>query len=598
MHPSDGCRITGIRRGHTTWGAATLRPRAFSEVLPTFKAMENTPGGDNADPMNDLRARERHIAEVLVKQGLTQLSAALGLNGMAPHGRTTGQADAVAPRNLRVAFEELGPAFVKLGQMLSTRGDLLSPRYRTELAKLQDAAPAVPATVVQRTIEQELGPEAFAWLDLHPLASASIGQAHAARLHDGTEVVVKVRRPGAREQIEQDLAILEHRAGQASRHLHMLAPVDWAGLAEEFARILRAELDYELEGRNAERFAANFADDRQVQIPRVYWQTTTADVITLERMRGIKVTDIDALDEAAVDRRALAQLATRAMAKMVFDHGFFHGDPHPGNFFVQPEGRIAIIDFGIVGALDDQLREQLADLLSGIVRENPERVAAALIALGASTDRVDHRALGQDLSTLLRRFSGRGVGEIPLGQAIAGLLEITRRHSLRLPRDLALLAKALIMEEGLAATLDPGFQISQALAPFAERHLLAQLSPTALLRRLERLGLDASGFPGQLHRMLDTLNDGIEMHVRTTDLEPLVARLERLGNRIAVSVLAAAAINSLAELAAADRLRPGAWRKPPMAARAAAVVALGGYAARRRSTARRRARVVGPSPSD
>jgi ubiquinone biosynthesis protein len=251
--------------------------------------------------MNELHARDRHIAEVLAKQGLTQLA---------------GQADTVAPRNLRVALEELGPTFVKLGQMLSTRGDLLPPLNRAELAKLQDAAPVVSAAAVQGIIEQELGPEAFASFDLHPLASASIGQAHAARLHDGTEVVVKVRRPGAREQVEQDLAILERRARQASRHLHVLAQVDWVGLAGEFARLLRAELDYELEGRNAERFAANFAGDQRVQIPRVYWETTTADVITLERMHGIKVTDAAALDEAGIDRRAMAQLATRVTAKM------------------------------------------------------------------------------------------------------------------------------------------------------------------------------------------------------------------------------------------------------------------------------------------
>ena len=513
--------------------------------------------------MNELRSRERHIAEVFVRQGLTQLAAG----------------DTAAPRDLRVALEELGPTFVKLGQMLSTRGDLLPAPYRAELAKLQDAAPAVSGTAVQRIIDQELGPDAFAWFDLDPLASASIGQAHAARLHDGTEVVVKVRRPGAREQIEQDLAILARRARQAGRHLHVLAQVDWVALADEFARLLRAELDYELEGRNAERFAANFADDDQVRIPRVFWETTTPDVITLERMRGIKMTDADALDAAGVDRRAVAQLATRVTAKTVFDHGFFHGDPHPGNFFVQPEGALAMIDFGIVGTLDEQLRGRLTDLLVGMVRENPERVAAAMIALGASTDHVDHRALRHDLSTLLRRYSGLGVGEIPLGPAIADFLEIARRHSLRLPPDLALLAKALIMEEGLAAALDPGFQIGPALAPFAQRHLLAQLSPTALVRRLERLGLAAAEFPDQLHHLLDTLGDGVDVHVRTTDLEPLVARLERLGNRIAVSVLAAAAINSAAELAAADRMRAGASsRKPRTAARTAAVAALG-YAA-------------------
>jgi len=515
--------------------------------------------------MNDLRARERHIAEVLVKQGLTQVSA-----------------DSVAPRNLRLALEELGPTFVKLGQMLSTRGDVLPPRYRAELDKLQDAAPAVPAELVQRTIEEELGRDAFAAFDLHPLASASIGQAHAARLHDGTEVVVKIRRPGAREQVEQDLAILQRRAGQVSRHLH--ARIDWAGLADEFARILRAELDYELEGRNAERFAANFARDRQVRIPRVHWETTTTDVITLERMGGIKVTDIEALDEAGVDRPALAQLATRVMAKMVFDDGFFHGDPHPGNFFVQPDGGIAIIDFGMVGELDDELRGRLADLLAGVVRGNADRMAAGLIALGASNDEVDRRALRQDLSVLLQRYSGRGVGEIAVGQAIADVLEIARRHRLRMPRDLALLTKAIIMEEGLAVALHPGFQIGPALAPFAQRHLLAQFSPTALLRRLDRLGLAAVELPEHLHQLLE---EGVEVHVRATDLEPLVARLERLGNRIALSVLAAAAVNAAAELAATGRLDTNGWRKPSRTARVAGMAALGGYAALRRLRATR-----------
>jgi ubiquinone biosynthesis protein len=390
---------------------------------------------------NDLHARERHIAEVFVKQGLTQLAAVTGLNGLASHRHTAGEADTVAPRNL---------------------------------AKLQDAARVVSAEVVQHIIEQELGPEAFAWLDLDPLASASIGQAHAARLHDGTEVVVKVRRRWAREQIELDLAILERRAGQASRHLRERTGADWAGLAEEFARLLRAELDYELEGHNAERFAANSADDQQVKIPRVYRETTTSDVITLERMRGIRMTDADALDEARVDRGALAQLAARVTAKMVFDDGFFHGDPHPGNFFVQQDGAIAIMDFGIVGRLDDQLREGLADHLVGVIGEDSEHVAIAMIAVGASTDHVDRRAMRQDLSALLRRYSGRAVGEIPLGRAIT---------------------KAVIMGEGLAVTLDPDFQIGQALIPFAQRHLLAQLSPNALLHRLERLGLAAAGFP-------------------------------------------------------------------------------------------------------
>jgi ubiquinone biosynthesis protein len=272
------------------------------------------------------------------------------------------------------------------------------------------------------------------------------------------------------------------------------------------------------------------------------------------------------------------------MAKMVFDDGFFHGDPHPGNFFVQPDGGIAIIDFGMVGELDDELRGRLADLLAGVVRGNADRMAAALIALGASNDQVDRRALRQDLSVLLQRYSGRGVGEIAVGQAIADVLEIARRHRLRMPRDLALLTKAIIMEEGLAVALHPGFQIGPALAPFAQRHLLAQFSPTALLRRLDRLGLAAVELPEHLHQLLE---EGVEVHVRATDLEPLVARLERLGNRIALSVLAAAAVNAAAELAATGRLDTNGWRKPSRTARVAGMAALGGYAAFRRLRATR-----------
>ena len=260
------------------------------------------------------------------------------------------------PAHLRLALEDLGTVFIKLGQFLSTRADLLGDEYQAEeLAMLQDAAPPVPTDVVQDILALELDGDpgtVFASFELKPLAAASIGQAHAATLRDGTDVVVKVRRPGAVEEVAQDLEILHDCAAHASRRWETAARYDLVGLVEEFARTLRAQLDYLPEARNAERFAANFARDQSVLIPRVFWEVTTSRVITLERVRGMNVMDLAALDAAGVDRHELALRATRVAANMICEDGFFHADPHPGDFFIQDTGRIGIIDFGMVGLVD------------------------------------------------------------------------------------------------------------------------------------------------------------------------------------------------------------------------------------------------------
>ena len=300
----------------------------------------------------------------------------------------------------------------------------------------------------------------------------------------------------------------------------------------------------------------------------------------------MKVTDFAALEAAGVDRRALAERATRITAKMVFDDGFFHADPHPGNFFVQPTGRLGIIDFGMVGTLDDGMRDRLGALLVAVMRDDPDRMAGALIALGTSTGPVDRARLREDLAGLMARYGGRAVGEVELGAAAAALMEVVRRHRLRIPRDLALLVKVIAMEEGVAEQLDPDFRIGEALAPYARRQLLAQLSPAGLSRRLERLGIDlaelAADLPEQLHRVLEAAaGGGFEVHLRAAELEPLMARAERLGNRIAVSVLAAAIIDGLAELAAAERASRNGRAGRTRPGRLAAVGALGAYVALR-----------------
>ena len=472
------------------------------------------------------------------------------------------------PEHVRLALEELGTTFVKLGQVLSTRPDLLGPEYQAQLAKLQDEAPPVPAEAIQAVVAEELEggvDDAFAAFDLEPLAAASIGQAHAATLQDGTEVVVKIRRPGVVDQVQQDLELLQNLAARAGRRWDAAAGYDLVGLAEEFARTLRAELDYLQEGRNAERFAANFAKDPEVQIPRVFWDTTTSRVLTLERIRGIKVNDLPALDATGIDRQALAERATRITAQMVFEDGFFHADPHPGNFFIQPGGRIGIIDFGMVGTVDERLRDRLGRLLIALAREDPDRVAAALLALGVSTGPVSRRRLRDDVAEFLARYSGRALGDIPLGPAIGDVLGVVRRHHLRLPRDLALLLKTLVMDEGMAVQLDPEFRLGNVLGPYAQRLMAAQLSPSAVARRLGQAGIDVAQLTGelpeQLHRLLGVLEaGGVEVHLRAEELEPLVARVERLGNRLVAGALAAACIEGIAELMTAD---PSRWRGRP-----------------------------------
>ncbi|WP_006243353.1 ABC1 kinase family protein [Mycolicibacterium tusciae] len=520
--------------------------------------------------------RYRQIAGILARHGFGLAVGAAGLQRWVPFhhglmGHERRELPYSNPEHLRLALEQLGPTFVKLGQILSTRSDLLPEPYREELAALQDSAPPVPAPIIAELIERELGSapfEVFTSFDLEPLASASLGQAHAATLSDGTEVVVKVRRPDVVEQVEQDLEILGNLAARASRHWEAAADYDLIGIAEEFAHTLRAELDYLKEGRNAEHFATNFAADEGIHIPRIYWETTTSRVLTLERIRGIKVSDLQALDAAGIDRPALAARAARAAATMIFDDGFFHADPHPGNLFIEPGGRIGLIDFGMVGDIDPQLREELGTLLIALARRNPRRIASAVMGVASARGTVDLSALTADLAPILEDSAGRALDEIPVGALIRDLLAVIRRHHLRLPRELALLLKTLVMTEGMAVELDPQFQLAQIIEPYAQRLVADRYSPAAVARRLTHAGADvldtAAELPGQLHRLQGMLDDGgPEVHLRAAELDPLVGRLEAVGQRLVVAIVAAAVVRGLGDVVAAAG--PGqrkSWHAP------------------------------------
>lgn len=545
--------------------------------------------------MNAYHRRQKQIAEVLARHGMGYLLEDVGLGGLVSLERRALRRDRVdtRPEDLRAVLEELGPTFIKLGQFVSTRRDIIPPVYLAELEKLQDRAPAIPTDVIDDLIRAELErppSELFATFEHVPLACASIGQAHAATLDDGTEVVVKVRRPGVVEEVEQDLAILRNLAVRAFRRRDAAAQSDIEGLVDEFSRILRAELDYQQEATNAERFAANFDGDASVQVPRVVRELTTSRVITLERIRGMKITDLPALSAAGIDRHALAERSAAFVAKSVFEDGFFHGDPHPGNFFIELDGRLGVIDFGRVGVLDDQIRAKLQRLLIAFFRGEPDHLASAVIDLGASQRYVDRRLLADDLSIMLAKYADETVNHLPIGAAIRDLQDVVRHHHLAVPHVLTLLFTVFVMEEGLVLTLDPEFRLVAALAPHVQRGIVHELWATEWARRVEQFGTDvaelAVDLPGQLHRLLDLVSEseGLDLRVRADELDPLLERIEKLGNHIARSILVAASIDAMAGFVV-ENARGRSWRKPMVAAGFAVLSALGGYEVWRRSPA-------------
>jgi ubiquinone biosynthesis protein len=417
--------------------------------------------------------RAREVAAVLLRHGLGSLVDLVDLRGRLPRGHASPRETShPGPVHLRRALEELGPTFMKLGQVLSTRPDLVPPDFEAELSLLQDSAPIVPATEITIALEAALGgplTEVFARFDDVPIAAASIGQVHSATLRDGAEVVVKVRRPGVVERVSVDLELLVRLARAAGRRSSLARRYDPVGLAREFGSTLLAELDYPREGRNAELVAQGFAGDAHIHVPTVFWEATREGVITEERIRGIKIDDVDGLDAAGIDRSAVAHVFADAYLTMVFVHRFFHADPHPGNVFVEPDGRIGFVDFGMVGSVTDHVRRGLGAILLALVAGEAETMADGLLGLGIACDDIDRAEFVGDLARLLDRYAHVPLEQLHLRLLLTDLMEVVREHRLRLPSDLALLLKTVMMCEGVAAKLDPGFELTPILVPYAAR---------------------------------------------------------------------------------------------------------------------------------
>ena len=467
---------------------------------------------------------------------------------------------------LRHACEELGPMFIKLGQMLSTRGDVLPEAYRLELAKLVDDVPPLPFDVISEVIREELGaaPETiFASFDSQPLGSASIGQVHTARLVDGRDVVVKVRKPGVETLVQLDLEILAELIDAWEPRVPGLKQYDARGLLREFGDSLLAELDYRREAANERFFRGAFANEPGFSIPDVIGEYSTGRVLTHERVEGRKVSDVSGLSNRR--RSAVSQRIARFVLEPAFEHGVFYADPHSGNLMVQDDGTLAVIDFGTVGRLTPESRRRVAGMFLAISRRDAERLTDRIVEVTAPRRPVDRPQLTSDVERLLERYVDVSFDDVPLGNALGELLHVLRRHRLRLPSNLAALIRALVMCEGILQTLDPESSLTDYLQPMAGKLVYHGIAGgDHAVDRLRDSALDAAQLSVELPRRIDRVLGEIErgnlrVWTRIEDVDPLVKRLEHMVERANATMLAAACIVALAIVL--QIYRPQGWQQ-------------------------------------
>ena len=523
--------------------------------------------------------RLHEIASVLIRYGFGDFVRRMGMaNALERAGRALlwKHADELAhlepPARARRVLEELGPTFIKLGQVLATRVDLFEPEWIAEFGKLQDSAPPIPYADVLQQLAEDLGapPEKiFAAFDPEPLAAASIAQVHRARLEDGSEVVVKVRRPGIRSVVEADLRWLMRLAELVESENPELRNFHPQEIVRQFELSLRRELDFAIECRNAERIANNFAgytDQDTVSppatgrvpdsailpaaaiivIPRVYWKWTGERVCVQEFIEGIPGRNLAAADHAGLDRKILARRGARAVLKMIVEDGFFHADPHPGNVFYLPGNRLAFIDFGMVGRLNEGRRDQMIQLMLGMVRREPARVAEVMLDWSGDVS-VDEDSLILEIQAFVDQYYGIPLKQLSLGAMLTDLVAILREYRIALPADLALLIKAFITLDGMGRELDPDFDMAGEAMPMLEKSVRARYKPAALFKRGwrsvgEMLSM-ISDIPHDLSRLLRAARRGrLQIHIDVPHLKHVGNQLDGAANRLVVGIVVAAII--------------------------------------------------------
>jgi ubiquinone biosynthesis protein len=515
------------------------------------------PESEGSPEMLQNVGRLHDIAGILIRHGFGDMVRRIGMagalerTGRVLHWQAPQElARLEPPARVRRALEQLGPTFVKLGQILATRVDLFEPAWVDEFSKLQDASPTLPFESLRAQLVEDLGDEpenVFDELVATPLASGSLAQVYTASLKDGTPVILKVRRPGIRPVIDADLRLLARLADLVDTRLPELRRYRLRDVVRQFRRSLHRELDFAAECRNAERVAENFRDHPEILVPRVHWHWTGERLNVQDRVVGVPGRHLAAIEAACLDRKLLARRGADTVLKMMLEDGFFHADPHPGNVFYLPGNRISLIDFGMVGRLSEQRRLQVALLMKGLAGHDPGSVVDVLMQWAGDDAEIDVDELRSRIDDYIDDFHGIPLGELHFGALLVGALAILREQQLPLPPDLALLIKAFITLEGLGRSLDPDFDMAGAATPFLTRVVAKHYAPAAIVRRGRSSAMRMIGLLGDLPRDLEHLlraarRGKLKVDVNVEPLERFGERIDRAASRLTVGIVVAALI--------------------------------------------------------
>jgi len=500
-------------------------------------------------------ARYRHIMSVLIKYGFEEVAGlvarrfrvGLGSKGI-PTNRSEEMLQVSAARRLRMAMEELGPTFIKLGQLLSTRPDLIPAEFVEEFERLQDQVTPERPEIIREEIRRQLGAypeELFAAFEVEPIAAASIAQVHRVRLKDGRIGAMKIRRPGIVKVIRTELEILEDFAALLKRRLRNGDVIDPQRMVREFAQAVLKEVDLSRERKNLQRFGRNFADDPTVHVPAVFEEYCTEAILMMEFIEGIKPSQVEQLRAEGYDPKEIARRGADFVLKQVFDFGFFHTDPHPGNFLIMKGNVLAPLDFGQVGRLSRPDRELMQAIVLSIVSGDVTRVLQALERAEMIEERTDILELRRDLEDLLDNYSNMPLKDIPFGEAIRRGFEIIRSHHIQPPRDFTLMLKCLMTIESFARGLDPDFQIINHLKPYARRFTMESYKPSGVLRQLGKAvqgaGELAGRFPEDAAAILSKVRRGqFHIHIHHEHLDELERTMDNSSNRLSFAIIIAA----------------------------------------------------------